>query len=277
MRSSRSQWRRAFASAWIAMQLSYELPGVQLEVRRGQVWQPGRPAGAPLYPVARIRWFRTTTAPTLSRSQSERAATARAMPIKYSSQVGRLTEAPSGMARRGWRLSTRRAARKTRWQLDQPVLLPRGIWEPTRHLLPSMRRPAPGIRLRSLVVPPFRHRLETVFYVALDERELIFPHPTALGYLRSGASEESVQELVFGYRLPERRRIFIEPAVRVPDHMPSQCRPHLGRKLDTQSLNLSYSHVPRTARTLQGPCRCRHPGNSSASAARFPARPTPLL
>src|SRR5690606_37824284 len=64
------------------------LPGAQSLVRRGHVLQPGIPAGAPLYPVPRILRSLTTTAPTRDRSQSERAATASAIPRKYSSQSG---------------------------------------------------------------------------------------------------------------------------------------------------------------------------------------------
>src|SRR5579863_7796145 len=48
-----------------------------------------RPAGAPLYPVAKMRLSLTMTAPTDLRLQVEREATARAMLTKYSSQLGR--------------------------------------------------------------------------------------------------------------------------------------------------------------------------------------------
>lgn len=81
--------------------MSYELPADISEVPsspRGH-WpakHEGPPDGAPLYPVATIRWFETKTAPTRRRRQSARRATAAAIPRKYSSQPGRVKAIRSG-------------------------------------------------------------------------------------------------------------------------------------------------------------------------------------
>src|SRR5262245_50639842 len=51
--------------------------------------QWGIPAGAPLYPVARMFLSRTITAPTFARVHVERSATSRVMVRKYWCQLGR--------------------------------------------------------------------------------------------------------------------------------------------------------------------------------------------
>src|SRR5213080_1008022 len=85
-------WAMALISAWIVRkQFSSVSPaGVRdAYTRQPTSVQCGRPAGAPLYPVARMFLSRTMTAPTLARVQVERSATCRVMVMKYWCQLGR--------------------------------------------------------------------------------------------------------------------------------------------------------------------------------------------
>ena len=88
-------YNKALASAWIEMQLSYDVSAAMLEYDSRPLGQlparhPGLPAGAPLYPVDRMRWLEsTTTAPTCLRRQSALSETASAMFRKYVSHGGR--------------------------------------------------------------------------------------------------------------------------------------------------------------------------------------------
>src|SRR6184192_940867 len=85
-------WAMALISAWIVRkQFSSVSPaGVRdAYTRQPTSRQCGIPAGAPLYPVARMFLSRTNTAPTLARLQVERSATWRVMSMKYWSHDGR--------------------------------------------------------------------------------------------------------------------------------------------------------------------------------------------
>src|SRR5207244_9919446 len=85
-------WAMALISAWIVRkQFSSVSPaGVRdAYTRQPTSVQCGRPAGAPLYPVARMFLSRTMTAPTLARVQVERSATCRVIVMKYWCQLGR--------------------------------------------------------------------------------------------------------------------------------------------------------------------------------------------
>ena len=91
----------ALASAWVERRQCPLTMGSPTSVQCA-TWR-----GAPLYPVVRMRWSRTSTAPTLARGQVARVATVRAISMKYSSQPGRISgtvrgassHAPRGLTR----------------------------------------------------------------------------------------------------------------------------------------------------------------------------------
>jgi hypothetical protein len=89
---------RQFCSACKPRHNSCRSPEGTLLNSRMQKGQCGKPAGAPLYPVARIRRSRTRTAPTFRLRQVERSATSAAISVKYSSQLFRVRRRTGGVS-----------------------------------------------------------------------------------------------------------------------------------------------------------------------------------